>query len=141
MKKETFYDIETGRLFIETKGLEIEKPNVVNKAWGKEIVIHNDSRYCGKVLVFNPNAKFSMHFHIEKVETWYVTRGSFILAYINTGTATRFEKLLQVGDKVFIDRGMPHQLITGEQGGEIFEVSTEHFDDDSYRVEKGDSQA
>jgi len=35
---------------------------------------------------------------------------------------------------------MPHQLITGEQGGEIFEVSTEHFDDDSYRVEKGDSQ-
>lgn len=140
MKKETFYDIATNQLVRETQELVIEKPNVVKKAWGKEIIIHNDHRYCGKVLVFNPNAKFSMHFHIEKVETWYVTKGSFILAYINTDTATKFEKLLHVGDKVFIDRGMPHQLITGEQGGEIFEVSTEHFDDDSYRVEKGDSQ-
>jgi mannose-6-phosphate isomerase-like protein (cupin superfamily) len=140
MKKEAYYDINTNQLVVETKEVEIEKPDVVQKAWGKEVIIHNDHRYCGKVLVFNPNAKFSMHFHIEKVETWYVTKGSFILAYIDTDTATRFEKPLQVGDKVFIHKGMPHQLITGEQGGEIFEVSTEHFDDDSYRVEKGDSQ-
>jgi len=57
MKKETFYDIATNQLVRETQELAIEKPNVVKKAWGKEIIIHNDHRYCGKVLVFNPNAK------------------------------------------------------------------------------------
>jgi mannose-6-phosphate isomerase-like protein (cupin superfamily) len=140
MKREALYDIVTNQIVVETKELEIEKPTIVLKAWGKEIIIHNDHRYCGKVLVFNPNAKFSMHFHIEKEETWYVSKGSFTLAYIDTDTATKHEKEFKVGDTLFIGRGMPHQLIAGEHGGEVFEVSTEHFDDDSYRVEKGDSQ-
>jgi hypothetical protein len=32
---------------------------------------------------------------------------------------------------------MPHQL-TALSDGEIFEISTQHFDSDSYRVWKGD---
>jgi hypothetical protein len=32
---------------------------------------------------------------------------------------------------------MPHQLFA-ETDGEIFEISTQHFDSDSYRVQKGD---
>jgi hypothetical protein len=34
---------------------------------------------------------------------------------------------------------MPHQLKAIDES-EIFEVSTQHFDDDSYRIDKGDSQ-
>ena len=44
------------------------------------------------------------------------------------------------GDCITIERGMPHQLIALEDGSEIFEVSTQHFDEDSYRIRKGDSQ-
>jgi hypothetical protein len=32
---------------------------------------------------------------------------------------------------------MPHQL-EAITDGEIFEISTQHFDSDSYRVQKGD---
>ena len=36
--------------------------------------------------------------------------------------------------KVFHERGQPHQLIALEDNSIVFEVSTEHFDEDSYRV-------
>ena len=111
---------------------------VIPKKWGKEIIIHNDSDYCGKLLVFNEGAKFSMHYHIKKKETWYVQEGKFLIKYINTKNATTNEKELSVGMVVEIERGQPHQLIA-LTGGIIFEVSTEHFDEDSYRVWKGDS--
>ena len=122
---------------IDTK-LSIFK-RIVPKKWGKEIIIHNDLDYCGKLLVFKEGAKFSMHFHIKKAETWYVQEGTFILRYIDTKDATTYEKELTKGMVVEIHQGDPHQLIALTKGI-IFEVSTQHFDEDSYRVEKGDSQ-
>ena len=112
---------------------------IIPKKWGEEIIIHNDENYCGKILKFNKGAKFSMHFHLKKQETWYVKSGSFRLNYINTNIAQENFVLLEVGDVVEIPQGYPHQLIAYE-AGEIFEVSTQHFDDDSYRIRKGDSQ-
>ena len=41
-------------------------PKVVDKGWGKEIWMVNNNKYCGKLLQFNQNAKFSMHYHIKK---------------------------------------------------------------------------
>ena len=38
------------------------------------------------------------------------------------------------GQKVMIERGLPHQLIALEDNSTIFEVSTQHFDEDSYRI-------
>ena len=112
---------------------------VVPKKWGKEIIIHNDEDYCGKLLIFNKSAKFSMHFHLKKKETWYVQEGKFLLRYIDTRNATILEKELTKGMAVEVQQGDPHQLIALTKGI-IFEVSTQHFDDDSYRIEKGDSQ-
>ena len=112
---------------------------IIPKAWGVEIVIHNDDGYCGKILRFNIGAKFSMHFHLKKKETWYVATGRFLLSYIDTRDASEKERELNVGDIITIERGDPHQLYSFT-GGDIFEVSTPHFDDDSYRIGKGDSQ-
>ena len=118
--------------------LDIHK-RIIPKAWGAEIVIHNDEEYCGKILRFNSGAKFSMHFHIKKKETWYVSSGKFKLHWIDTKTADEHYSELNVGDIIEVERGDPHQLYC-EEAGDIFEVSTPHFDDDSYRVRKGDSQ-
>jgi mannose-6-phosphate isomerase-like protein (cupin superfamily) len=112
---------------------------VAPKKWGKEIIIHNGEDYCGKLLVFKEGAKFSMHYHILKKETWYVQEGKFLLKYIDTSNATRHEKEISTGAIVEINRGDPHQLIALTKGI-IFEVSTQHFDNDSYRIEGGDSQ-
>ena len=115
------------------------KPYFVKKAWGYELHIHNSPDYCGKVLHFNENAKFSMHFHVRKKETWYVQSGEFLLIYINPKTAERLERVLSKGMVIEVPQGWPHQLHCIKEG-DIYEVSTEHFDDDSYRVEPGDSQ-
>ena len=112
---------------------------IIPKAWGCEIVIENGNEYCGKILRVDEGAQFSMHFHIKKKETWYVASGTFLLGYIDTRDATERERELNVGDIIEVERGDPHQLLS-ITGGDIFEVSTQHFDDDSYRIRKGDSQ-
>ena len=111
----------------------------VQKGWGCEIIIVNNDLYCGKILHFNKGAKFSMHFHMKKMETWYVTTGLFTFRWINTANADIIEETLRPGDTITNLIGEPHQIICLEEG-DIFEVSTTHFDSDSYRVGKGDSQ-
>jgi mannose-6-phosphate isomerase-like protein (cupin superfamily) len=113
---------------------------IVQKGWGHEVIIVNSPKYCGKILHFHAGGKFSMHYHLLKEETWYVASGRFRFRYIDTTDATMYEVALGVGDIVTNYVGQPHQIICEEEGG-IFEVSTEHFDSDSYRVFKGDSQA
>jgi mannose-6-phosphate isomerase-like protein (cupin superfamily) len=111
----------------------------VPKGWGHEIIIVNNDLYCGKILHFKKGGKFSMHFHLKKKESWYVSSGSFLFRWINTATADIVEEKLVVGDTITNEIGEPHQIICVEEG-DIFEVSTHHLDSDSYRVAKGDSQ-
>ena len=112
----------------------------VYKKWGQEIWLHNEPDYCFKILVFNPNSKFSLHFHIKKRETWYCVEGSFALTRIDPKIAKRTIQSFSKGDHITIEPGTPHQLIAGPNGGTIAEASTQHFDSDSYRIEPGDSQ-
>jgi len=111
----------------------------VPKGWGEELIIENNEMYCGKLLIFKKGCRFSMHYHLIKDETWYVNKGEFIYRWIDTETADTIEQKLKVGDVVRQRVGQPHQLIALTDG-EVFEVSTEHFDEDSYRVVKGDTQ-
>ena len=119
--------------------LQEESVKKVEKGWGHEIIFVNNDKYCGKILHFNKDSKFSMHFHIQKEETWYVSSGRFLFRKINTKNADIEEKFLLPGSCVTNKIGEPHQIICLEEG-DIFEVSTQHFDSDSYRVMKGDSQ-
>lgn len=112
----------------------------IPKGWGNEIVFENNDLYCGKLLCFNKGAKFSMHYHLLKDESWYVQEGEFIYRWIDTNTADVNEKKLKTGDTVRQLPGQPHQL-EALTDGIVFEVSTQHFDKDSYRVWKGDSQS
>ena len=47
------------------------------------------------------------------------------------------EMVLNPGENFHVYRGLRHRMIAIEDS-ELFEFSTEHFDSDSYRVEKGD---
>lgn len=115
------------------------KECVVPKGWGREIIFENNELYCGKLLYFKKGAKFSMHYHMIKDETWYVQEGDFIYRWINTETAEVNEHCLRRGDTVRQLPGQPHQL-EAITDGIVFEVSTQHIESDSYRVWKGDSQ-
>lgn len=119
--------------------LKISEPEIVKKGWGHEVIIHNDEDYCGKVLHFNKGAEFSMHYHGIKKETWYIASGSITLKTIDTINATEEETKLFAGSVIYVPRYIPHKIIVIEEC-DIFEVSTQHFDSDSYRIQKGDSQ-
>ena len=112
-------------------------PEIVPKGWGKEIIFVNNDEYCGKLLCFEAGKKFSMHYHIQKKETWYVSKGKFILIWVETGSGITYTEYLNVGDIITNERGEPHQLIALEDS-EVFEVSTKHYDNDSFRMWKGD---
>ena len=120
------------------------KPEVIEgcyvpKGWGNELIIENNEMYCGKLLRFKSNCRFSMHYHMNKDETWYVQKGKFVYRWIDTENADMNESILRKGDVVRQSPGQPHQLMALTDGL-IFEVSTHHEDSDSYRVMKGDSQ-
>jgi mannose-6-phosphate isomerase-like protein (cupin superfamily) len=111
----------------------------VDKAWGYEDIWCTNDRYCGKFMHFNQGARFSMHFHAEKDETWYVLSGKFIVRVINTKNAVQSEVELNVGDTWRNFPLEPHQLICIEEGN-IIEVSTPDSVEDNYRVQPGDNQ-
>tara|TARA_Y100001972_G_C7505718_1_gene255757 strand:+ start:184 stop:546 length:363 start_codon:yes stop_codon:yes gene_type:complete len=118
----------------------IIEPKIVQKGWGEEVWIHNDKEYCGKILrFFKAGSKFSLHYHIIKKESWYVGRGSFKYISLDTEKGIEHTEVINEGTCLTIERGKPHQLIALEDMSEIFEVSTEHFDEDSYRIRIGDT--
>ena len=115
--------------------VKIQHPKKVEKKWGYELWIHNDADYCGKLLVFTKSGnKFSMHYHMIKDETWYVQNGAFQFDWIDTENGERCYTQIQEGDVIEIKKGLPHQLTALTEEATIFEVSTQHFDEDSYRI-------
>ena len=135
----TINQIEQIQVSIQTMIINpnITTPKIVNKVWGYEMWIHNDEEYCGKLLVFNKEGdKFSMHYHIKKKETWFVQSGSFLFKWIDVENGQIQSRAIVNGESVLIERGLPHQLIALEDNSTIFEVSTHHFDEDSYRIYK-----
>jgi len=113
----------------------------VKKGWGHELIWATNDKYAGKLLVFeNAGSKFSMHFHREKDETWYVLEGKFKLILCDTKTAEHKEKTLNKGDIWHNPPLLPHQLIALEDNSIIIEVSTPDSVEDNFRILPGDSQ-
>jgi len=114
---------------------------VVTKGWGYELIWATNDKYCGKIMFFEKEgAQFSMHFHREKDETWFVNTGKFKVQWIDTNTAALYEKELNEGDVWHNPPLQPHRLICLQGSSSITEVSTADSVEDNYRVAPGDSQ-
>jgi|TARA_R110000851_G_scaffold8151_12_gene31510 mannose-6-phosphate isomerase-like protein (cupin superfamily) len=114
----------------------------VKKGWGYELIWATNDKYCGKIMVFEKvGAKFSMHFHREKDETWFVNSGKFKVRWIDTKDATIFEKELNEGDTWHNPPLQPHQLEALQPMSSITEVSTPDSVEDNFRLIPGDSQS
>jgi len=120
----------------------------VIKGWGYEKWIVNKKEYCGKLLFFKAGKKCSYHYHKIKDETFYLQKGRMIIRYESEEDCTKREDqenflglcnstILEAGQKFYVPPGMRHQM-EAITDCELFEFSTEHFDEDSYRIIKGD---
>lgn len=113
----------------------------VKKGWGYEIIWATNDQYCGKIMCFEKvGAKFSMHFHKDKDESWFVNSGKFIVRWIDTNTAELKEKVLVEGETWRNPPLQPHQLECMSPNSMIFEVSTADSVEDNYRIAPGDTQ-
>jgi quercetin dioxygenase-like cupin family protein len=108
--------------------------NFVPKKWGFEKWIVNCEEYCGKLLYFVKGKNCSWHYHILKDETFYIQSGKVLLKYSDDDNIeSAKEVILTQGDNFHIYRGLRHQICALEDT-ELFEFSTQHFDEDSHRL-------
>lgn len=109
----------------------IENPETktVEKVWGQEFWLCNNSHYCSKILRLREGYQCSLHFHKLKTETFLVLSGHVKLEVPDV-TVT-----LLPGDRYNIHPGMEHRF-TGLTDALILEVSSMHLDSDSYRLEE-----
>jgi len=101
----------------------------VEKVWGSELWIVNNDLYCGKLLYLKKDYRCSYHYHKLKTESFYLLKGKVKL--IINHNDIPFRK----GDAVDIFPGMVHSF-EGIEDSIIIEISTQHFDSDSYRFDK-----
>lgn len=99
----------------------------VPKEWGEEQWIVN-KEYCGKRLLLKKNRRCSMHFHKTKDEVFYLEKGKVLLEMDGQ------EYVLAPGEFVHVRAGCKHRF-TGIEDSVIFEFSTTHDEEDSYRSE------
>jgi mannose-6-phosphate isomerase-like protein (cupin superfamily) len=110
--------------------------NMHAKGWGYELWIHNDEKYCGKLLAIFAGKKCSLHYHKLKHETFYLQQGR-LRVYMKYADGTEKTFIMEKGQTQEVPPGTIHQMYAIEYT-ELFEFSTQHFDSDSYRIEKGD---
>ncbi|MFN0207463.1 MAG: cupin domain-containing protein [Planctomycetota bacterium] len=106
------------------------------KGWGEEHWVHNDENYCGKKMIIKKGKRCSLHFHVRKTETFFIQSGKVEMEFIDRN-GKREVFVMVPGDTCEITPGLMHRF-KGIEDAEVFEFSTQHFEDDSYRVERGD---
>jgi mannose-6-phosphate isomerase-like protein (cupin superfamily) len=110
----------------------------VKKDWGSELWLANGELYCGKILRFDKGKKCSLHYHKLKTETFYLHTGRLKLRIMDSPDSQVIEELLlEAGDCMDVPPGLVHQMEALEPS-ELFEFSTQHFDEDSHRLVRGD---
>lgn len=117
--------------------IEPQDRTYVSKGWGYEDWIVNKPEYCGKLLFFKKGRMCSWHYHEQKDETFYVHEGKLKVIYGKSDDLSESEQvILEPGDSFHVPVGLRHQMV-GLLDTWMFEFSTQHFDEDSYRISKG----
>ena len=100
--------------------MQITKPKIVKKVWGREEIIDNNGTYCGKKLMLSKGYRSSIHRHL-KLETFYIHDGRVYLE-LEDGNELK-GAILNPRNIVCIQSGRWHRF-SGLKDSVIFEFST-----------------
>ncbi len=108
------------------------------KGWGSEKVIHNNEKYCVKILSLRQGGTCSLHYHKRKEESFLVLSGKVELDFVLDGQETIM--ILEEGESVDIPPYVAHRFKALETS-ELLEASSQDLEeDDLIRIEAGDTQ-
>lgn len=105
--------------------------NYVSKPWGWELWITNNEKYCGKKLFIKQGRWLSYHHHNIKDEVLFVESGEMYFTHNEDGVMKTIH--VPQGLAFHLKPGIKHQM-HAIVDTVIFEFSTTHSDDDSYRT-------
>ena len=108
-------------LFVTNMKGQLE-PKIVSKPWGKELWYIVNEDYALKKLCINKGHRFSLQYHNEKEETWYILQGKLIVTYENEQYEATPGQCIHVPPKTI------HRLESLDYS-EIIEVSTIQLED------------
>jgi hypothetical protein len=103
----------------------------VSKPWGWELWICNNEKYCGKKIFIKQGHHLSYHRHGLKDEVLFVETGKMRFIHNADGEPKSIE--MTTGFAYHVTPGIIHQMQAIEDTV-LFEFSTQHFDEDSYRI-------
>ncbi len=105
---------------------------VVPKVWGQEFWLVNNEFYCLKKMIAKPKCLSSLHYHMEKDETWIVQKG---VLKVEVGGVTHL--LEPASMPLRVPKWSIHRFgAYGNEECEFLEVSTHHDDEDVVRLEE-----
>ncbi len=123
----------------------------VKKVWGREEWLVNESLYCCKYLYLNNGFQCSLHYHLNKTETFYILIGKVKIeigesrGHVTNTTGGRgcevvyslsniSERIMEAGEQIKLVPNIIHRFTAITSTAKILEVSTHHDDSDSYRI-------
>lgn len=117
-------------------------PETHSKTWGNELWISNCHLYCGKILTVEKDKFCSLHMHVKKTEDFYILKGSVKFEYQDGSLTSKGvaaisplkEAILCKGTVVRVEPYTLHRFTGLDDENQIIEISTQHFEDDSYRL-------
>jgi mannose-6-phosphate isomerase-like protein (cupin superfamily) len=121
--------------------MNLQQLGQIKKGWGFELILANNDKYCGKLLVFDrAGSKTSLVLHKEKKKSWFVNAGRFKVTFIDTASGESKEVILEEGKTVDFGELTPHRVEALVANSIIFEVGTTDYIEDRIRLAPGDSQ-
>lgn len=109
--------------FDESKFTNTPYVKRVEKPWGYEFHwVPEDKPYMGKILHINAGARFSLQFHHQKQESWFLMNGQAKIIWDNT-KGELVETKMEQGKGYSCEIGQRHR-IAGITDCDIIEVST-----------------
>ena len=122
---------------------------IVPKGWGYERWLWNNEDYCCKELFFFRGKFCSWHYHEKKDEIFRILTGRLLVEHsqedliITVDDEKYFDEgksswtILEPGDVFHVPRLLRHKM-KGINDCLLIEVSTQHFEEDSIKLLKGD---
>lgn len=128
-----------------------QKNQIVEKNWGREVILINNENICSKILILEKGRMCSIHYHKVKDEMFHFTDG---YTQVELWNPYRVESLMKnnnereleiflkqpsdkmkfwPGSSIHIPPGMAHRF-TGIDLATFIEVSTHDSVEDSYRI-------